>query len=87
MMFIHMWSMLFICYMSITCICLLYVVIVICLLYVICLLWGVVGLGYIISNAHLCNHILFKVVVGPGAQICTLLEVWALGVGMSTLGA
>ena len=28
-----------------------------------------------------------KVVVGPGAQLCTLLEVWALGVGMSTLGA
>jgi hypothetical protein len=28
-----------------------------------------------------------KVVVGPGAQICTLLEVWVLGVGMSTLDA
>ena len=28
-----------------------------------------------------------KVVVGPGAQLCTLLEVWVLGVGMSTLGA
>ncbi len=27
-----------------------------------------------------------KVVVGPGAQLCTLLEVWVLGVGMSTLG-
>jgi hypothetical protein len=26
------------------------------------------------------------VVVGPGAQLCTLLEVWVLGVGMSTLG-
>ena len=26
-----------------------------------------------------------KVVVGPGAQLCTLLEVWVLGVGMSTL--
>jgi hypothetical protein len=26
-----------------------------------------------------------KVVVGPGAQFCTLLEVWVLGVGMSTL--
>ena len=25
-----------------------------------------------------------KVVVGPGAQLCTLLEVWVLGVGMST---
>ena len=28
-----------------------------------------------------------KVVVGPGAQICTLLEVGVLGVGMSTLVA
>ena len=28
-----------------------------------------------------------KVVVGPGAQLCTLLEVWVLGVGMSTLDA
>jgi hypothetical protein len=27
------------------------------------------------------------VVVEPGAQFCTLLEVWVLGVGMSTLGA
>jgi hypothetical protein len=27
------------------------------------------------------------VVVGPGTQICTLLEVWVLGVGMSTLVA
>jgi hypothetical protein len=27
------------------------------------------------------------VVVGPGAQLCTLLEVWVLGVGMSTVGA
>ena len=26
-------------------------------------------------------------VVGPGSQLCTLLEVWVLGVGMSTLGA
>jgi len=25
--------------------------------------------------------------VEPGAQLCTLLEVWVLGVGMSTLGA
>jgi hypothetical protein len=27
-----------------------------------------------------------KVVVGPGAQLCAVLEVWVLGVGMSTLG-
>jgi hypothetical protein len=52
----------------------------------ICLvLGGVVGLGYILSNTYWCNHC--KVVVGPGAQLCTLLEVWVLGVGMSTLGA
>jgi hypothetical protein len=25
----------------------------------------------------------YKVVVGSGAQLCTLLEVWVLGVGMS----
>ena len=29
----------------------------------------------------------YKVVVGPGVQLCTLFEVWVLGVGMSTLGA
>ncbi len=29
----------------------------------------------------------YEVVVGPGSQICTLLEVWVLGVGMLTLGA
>ena len=29
----------------------------------------------------------YKVVVGPGTQLCTLLEVWVLGVGMSTLDA
>ena len=28
-----------------------------------------------------------KVVVGSGAQLCTLLEVWVLGVGMSTFVA
>jgi hypothetical protein len=39
-------------------------------------------------NAHLCDHIYYcNVVVGPGSQLCTLLEVWVLGVGMSTLGA
>ena len=38
--------------------------------------------------AHLCNHhTSYKVVVGLGAQLCTPLEVWVLGVGMSTLGA
>jgi hypothetical protein len=39
-------------------------------------------------NTHLCNHhSSWKVVVGLGAQICTLLEVWVLGVGMSTFDA
>ncbi len=49
--------------------------------------WGGRGLGYMLFNVHLCNHMMRKVVVGPGAQFCTLLEVWVLGVGMSTLGA
>jgi hypothetical protein len=35
--------------------------------------WGGRGLGYMLFNAHLCNQpCLYKVVVGPGAQICTL---------------
>ncbi len=29
----------------------------------------------------------YEVVVGPGTQLCTLLEVWVLGVGMSTFDA
>ena len=33
------------------------------------------------------THMDCQVVVGPGAQLCTLLEVWVLGVGMSTLRA
>jgi hypothetical protein len=44
---------------------------------------GGVGLGYIL---FMCNHhTSYKVVVGPGAQLCTQLEVWVLGVGISTL--
>ena len=56
---------------------------------VICLvLGGVVRVRLYVIYAHLCNHILLqKVVVGPGTQLCTLLEGWVLGVGMSTLGA
>ena len=56
------------------------------LLYVLCLLHVYVCymLLYVIC---LCNHIHLKVVVGPGAQLCTLLEVWVLGAGMSTLVA
>jgi hypothetical protein len=38
-------------------------------------------------NVHLCNQPYYdKVVVTPGAQLCRLLEVWVLKVGMSTLG-
>ena len=49
--------------------------------------WGGRGLGYMLFNAYLCNQPYYcKVVVGPGAQFCTLLEVWVLRVGMSTLG-
>ena len=36
--------------------------------------------------AHLCNHhTSYKAVVGLGVQLCAQLEVWVLGVGMSTL--
>ncbi len=43
------------------------------------------GLGYMLFNAHLCNQPYYdKVVVGPWVQLCTLLEVWVLRVGMST---
>jgi hypothetical protein len=49
--------------------------------------WGGRGLGYMLFNEHLCNEPYYCQVVGePGAQICTLLEVWVLRVGMSTLG-
>ena len=49
--------------------------------------WGGRGLGYMLFNAHLCNQPCHcQVVVEPGAHLCTLLEVWVLGVGMSTLG-
>jgi hypothetical protein len=34
-----------------------------------------------------CSVFYCKVVVEPGTQLCTLLEVWVLGVGMSTLDA
>jgi hypothetical protein len=46
------------------------------------------GLGYMLFNVHLCNQACYcQVVVEPGTQLCTLLEVWVLGVGMSTLVA
>ncbi len=50
--------------------------------------WGGRGLGYMLFNTHLCNQPCYcQVVVEPGTQFCTLLEVWVLGVGMSTLDA
>jgi hypothetical protein len=49
--------------------------------------WGGRGIGYMLFNVHLCNQpYCWAVVVGPGSQFCTLLEVWVLRVGMSTLG-
>ena len=49
--------------------------------------WGGRGLGYMLFNAHVYNQPYYcNVVVGPGTQLCTLLEVWVLRVGMSTLG-
>ena len=54
---------------------------------VICLvIGGELGLGYMLFIAHLCNHKLRQSGGGPGAQLCTLLEEWVLGAGMSTLG-
>ena len=49
--------------------------------------WGVVRVRLCIIYVHLCNHIPLRSGGGPGAQLCTPLEVRALGVGMSTLGA
>ncbi len=49
--------------------------------------WGGRGLGYMLFNVYLCNQPYYcKVLVEPETQICTLLEVWVLRVGMSTLG-
>ena len=51
-------------------------------------LGGVVRIRLYIIYAHLCNHhTSYKVVVGLGAQLCTQLEVWVLGVGMSKFGS
>ena len=48
-------------------------------------LW--LGLGYMLYMRICVITCCCEVVVGPGAQLCTLPEVWVLGVGMSTLGA
>ena len=48
---------------------------------------GVVRIRLYVIYAHLGNHILLRSGGGTGAQLCTPQEVWALGVGMSTLDA
>jgi hypothetical protein len=59
---------------------------VICYMPVICLVLGGVVRVRMLFIEHLCNHILLQSGGGTWTQICTLLEVWFLGVGMSTLG-
>jgi hypothetical protein len=66
--------------------------------YEVCVSWSmllfVICLNYMYMSV-ICCYLMricaityyYKVVVGPGSQICTLLEVWVLGVGMSTLDA
>jgi hypothetical protein len=50
--------------------------------------WGGRGLGYMLFNAQLCNQpcMLLSSGGGTGGTSLYLLEVWVLGVGMSTLG-
>ena len=73
-------------YMSVLCCYMLYVSYMLYVCYT-SSLGGVVRIRLYIIYAHLCNHhTSYKVVVGLGAQLCTPLEVWVLGVGMSTLG-
>jgi hypothetical protein len=63
---------------------------VICYMSVICLvLGGVVRVRlYMWYLMRICVITYYcEVVVGPRVQFCTLLEVWVLGVGMSTLDA
>ena len=74
-------------YMSVLCCYMLYVSYMLYVCYT-SSLGGVVRIRLYIIYAHLCNHhTSYKVVVGLGSQLCTQLEVWVLGVGMSTLGA
>ena len=61
---------------------------VICYMSVICLvLGGVVRVRLYVIYAHLCNHMQLRSGGGAWARLCTLSEVWGLGVGMSTFGA
>jgi hypothetical protein len=50
--------------------------------------WRGRGLGCMLFNAHLCNQqYYYQVVVEPGSQLCTLLEVWILRVRIRHLDA
>ena len=61
---------------------------VICYMSVMCLvLGGVVRVRLYVIYAHLCNHMQLRSGGGAWARLCTLSEVWGLGVGMSTLDA
>jgi hypothetical protein len=73
----------YVCYMLLYVICRLHVICT-----VICLVLGGVVRVRLCYLMRICViTYTCEVVVGPGTQICTLLEVWVLGVGMSTLGA
>ncbi len=77
------------CYVSVMCLVLVASCICMSVLccYMVVRIRGGVRISLYIIYVHLCNHYtIYKVVVGLGAHICTLLEVWVLGVGMSTLG-
>jgi hypothetical protein len=59
---------------------------VICYMSVICLVLGeVVGLGYILSNVHLCNHMLIQ--SGGGTWGTTLYTVRGVGSGSRDVDA
>jgi hypothetical protein len=59
---------------------------VICYMSVICLVvGGVVGLGYILSNAHLCNHMLLQ--SGGGTWDTSLYTVRGVGSGSRNVDA
>ena len=59
-----------------------------CYMSVICLVLGGVVRVRLCYLMRICVITYYcEVVAGPGAQLCRLLEVWVLGVEMSTLGA
>ncbi len=84
MIFMHMRSMLLyvICLIHVyVCICCICYMSVICCMSVICL---VIGGG---SQGQVIGYLMRICVITYYCKLCTLLEVWVLGVGMSTLGA